>query len=280
MKIKSTILVLFTLIGISGIIITIDGELKCCNHGVVSGYEKYPHKKIDLRQDDVASTKISKMEIKETESIVTESYQKPVGNPKLRPYVIVKNDRIWHPQYPSSYIINDDWVKYYASQLYIGKDGDVFYKYKKGAYDSPVLFSNNYVSDDELFNFPPNGDYWQNPDYYLSHGMRGDCEDFALTMTSMLLSGEISVLENDKFVKKVVPAKVVVGFSNYNHLASQSFRDAWVEYNVYNTTFRAGSPERSDTNSVTFYADFSIPEFDPIYEFSDKIIWRKYTNKF
>ena len=35
--------------------------------------------------------------------------------------------------------------------------------------DEPFL--NNYVSDNDLFNYPANADLWQNADYYLSHGM-------------------------------------------------------------------------------------------------------------
>ncbi len=168
-------------------------------------------------------------------------YPEPTYTPALRQYQINKDHDIWHANDPSSYITPDnEWVKYYASKLYIDYDGRLRYKNKpvplrvdtKGNVlqwtDEP--FINSYVSDDEQFNFPPNADVWVMPEYYLTHGMKDDCDGWMVTVTSMMQSGELSIKENSSFVKKVIPSKAVLGYMG-------SSRDGWSEYKAYNKTF-------------------------------------------
>jgi len=124
-------------------------------------------------------------------------YPEPAYTPPMRPYQINKDHDIWHATDPASYITPDnEWVKYYASKLYIDQDGRLRYK------DRPVQlrvdtqgnvlqwtdepFLNSYVSDDDQFHFPPNADVWVMPEYYLTHGMKDDCDGWMVTVTSMM----------------------------------------------------------------------------------------------
>ena len=114
-------------------------------------------------------------------------YPEPKNVPSLRKFEINKDSdhKIWSAKDPKSYITpHNEWVLHVASQLYVDKDGRIRYKNRPVpwvvSYKGNVIswtdkpFYNSYVSDDELFNFPPNGDLWQNADYYLSHGEKGD----------------------------------------------------------------------------------------------------------
>jgi len=209
-------------------------------------------------------------------------YPKPTNVPSLRQYNINKDSdrKIWSAQNPKSYIIpNDEWVRHVASQLYVEADGRIKYKNKPipwvTSYKGNVVswtdepFSNNYVSDDELFNFPPNGDLWQNADYYLSHGMRGDCEDWSIAITSMMLSGDMSIKENGSYTRQVIPAKVVMGYSGGS-------KDAWTEYNIHGhryisstgTDFDQGVGK--DVSITTFHPISDWDTFVPMYQFTDK----------
>lgn len=215
--------------------------------------------------------------------VINDNYPKPDYVPTLRKYEINKDDDIWRAQDPSSYITPDnEWVKYYASQLYIEKDGSIKYKNDKIPrvinYTGEVLswtnkpFINNYIYDDELFNYPANGDVWQNSDYYLTNGFKGDCEDWSITITSMMLSGEMSVIEqNGKFVKQVIPAKSVIGYM-------MKTRDVWTEYDIYNKTFISStgySDEGYGGNSITTFVDKNERNnLIPIFEFTDKYFRR------
>lgn len=168
-------------------------------------------------------------------------YPEPAYTPPMRPYQINKDHDIWHASDPASYITPDnEWVKYYASKLYIDHDGRLRYK------DRPVplivdtrgnvlqwtdeTFLNSYVSDDDQFHFPPNADVWVMPEYYLTHGMKDDCDGWMVTVTSMMQSGELSVKDNSSFVKTVIPSKAVLGYMGGN-------RDGWTEYKAYGKTF-------------------------------------------
>ena len=169
-------------------------------------------------------------------------YPKPTYIPTLRPYDIDKSHDIWHAKDPSSYITpNNEWVRYYASQLFIDKDGWIKYKNEKvvwyrdlngNLYYTNKSFLNNYVYDWEQFGTGSQGslandDYWANADYYLTYGMKGDCDEWIIAVTSMMLSGEMSVWQDDKLVKQVIPANAVLGYIG-------NVRDGWVEYQVYN----------------------------------------------
>ncbi len=226
-------------------------------------------------------------------------YSKPVNMPSLRQYDINKDGDMWRAQKPQSYITpNDEWVKYIASQLYINEHGRIAYKNRPipllENFDGKILawtdepFFNNYMLDNELFNFPANADLWQNADYYLSHGMRGDCEDWAIAIVSMMSSGEMSLkisrkdYEDDRennsennddnwiYVKQVIPAKVVLGLSGGQ-------RDAWVEYSVYRnryfsstgTIFNQGTGK--DESITTFHSkEECCHQFEPIYQFTSE----------
>lgn len=216
-------------------------------------------------------------------------YQKPTNIPSLRQYEINKDssEKIWHAQKPESYIIpNNEWVKHVASQLYLDRDGRIKYKnvpvpYVK-SYKGDIVswtdepFFNHYVSDDELFNFPANADLWQNADYYLSHGMRGDCEDWSIALVSMFLSGEMSIKDNGSYIRQVIPAKVVLGYSGES-------RDAWTEYSIYGYTYisstgRESNPGTGKEESITtFHPKRDLDQFKPIYQFNDTY-FGKYKN--
>jgi hypothetical protein len=209
-------------------------------------------------------------------------YPRPTNIPLLREYKINKDTgtEIWYAQKPESYIVPDnEWVKYVASQLYIDDIGIIryknmpipFYRDHKGNIlawtDEP--FSNNYFSDDELFDFPANADLWQNADYYLSHGMKGDCEDWAIAITSMMLSGHMSIKENGTYIRQVITAKTVIGYSGKSI-------DAWTEYNVHNkkylsSTGRYGQDGGEYISITTFHHESDWKgQFEPIYQFTNK----------
>lgn len=219
-------------------------------------------------------------------------YPKPTNMPILRDYDINKdsNVEIWHAQDPTSYIIpNNEWVKYVASQLYVDDSGRIKYKNSPVPlvinFDGRVLkwtdkpFVNNYVTDNDLFDYPANADLWQNADYYLSHGMRGDCEDWAISTVSMMLSGEMSIKDNDNgsYVKQVIPAKAVMGKSG-------RYLDSWVEYKIGDKKYLSSTgtmfnPGTGEYESITsFHEEGDWDGFFPIYQFTDKY-FGKYNNK-
>ncbi len=70
------------------------------------------------------------------------------------------------------------------------------------------IVSPTYERDDE----PYIGDYWMNADYYLSNGLVGDCEDFAIGIASILEA-------------KGVPNMIVgrTGINGSGHIYTQYF---------------------------------------------------------
>ena len=207
--------------------------------------------------------------------------------PVMKPYEISKVGDIWHAQEPRSYITpENDWVRYYASRLYIDYDGRLRYKEKpipllsdtKGNVilwtDEP--FMNNYIYDNDQFNYPPNGDVWVTPDYYLTHGMKDDCDGWMVTVTSLMLSGEISVRDNEQFVKKVIPVKAVLGYMD-------GFRDGWVEYQVYGTTFVSTTALaqygiKNEKIPITEFVDMKNKTgVKPVFEFTDNRFEKYYS---
>ncbi|HWR26743.1 MAG TPA: hypothetical protein VN316_02590 [candidate division Zixibacteria bacterium] len=215
------------------------------------------------------------------EAPVELSYPKPGQMPAQRSYQINKNHDIWHAEEPASYITpQNEWVKYYASLLYINYDGRIRYKYIKVPWltdkDGNVIswinrpFLNNYVSDDVQFDHPPNSDMWVMPDYYLTNGMSDDCDGWAVTVASMLQSGELSVLQNQTFIKKIIPAKVVLGYVG-------GYRDAWVEYKAYDKDFftstslvNSGLDGKEKISSTEFTERKNKASAIPVFEFTDK----------
>ena len=179
-------------------------------------------------------------------------YAASAGDGSLRPYDIDKSRDIWMAEDPSSYIIpNNTIVQKYADRLYIDENGWIKYKNETQIWsynlDGSVLytnkvFKNNYTHDYEQFgsgNFAvgEDNDYWVNPDYYLTHGLQGDCEDIALALVSMMRSGNISVVDNGTYTPVVINATLNMGYY-------LGYRHAWVEYDVYDTVFVYSSVEK------------------------------------
>lgn len=208
-------------------------------------------------------------------------YPEPSYIPDMRPYTIYKANDIWYAKHPESYITPDNgWVKHYASLLYIDHDGRIRYKNRpvplevdtKGNVlywmDEPVV--NNYIPDVEQFKSLPDADMWVMPEYYLTHGMKDDCDGWMVTVTSLMLSGEMSVLENGTFIKKVLPAKAVLGYMG-------NYRDGWTEYQAYGKTFltttslvRIGIEGNEKVSSTEFIEKEHKETAKPVFEFTDK----------
>lgn len=108
-----------------------------------------------------------------------------------RPYEIEKIGYIWRAQNGSSYIDYDnDTVQWFIKYTEI-IDGILYYR----GTDNRVVPT--YYPD---FDYE-NSDYWINADYYLSHGLTGDCEDYAIAIASILEA-------------KDIPNMIVGGFQN------------------------------------------------------------------
>jgi hypothetical protein len=237
-----------------------------------------PEPELPVMVASEASPQVQDPEPAEIPDIETQ-YPEPTFTPAMRSYQINKDHDIWHASDPASYITPDnEWVKYYASKLYIDYDGRLRYKNKpvplrvdtKGNVlqwtDEP--FINSYVSDDEQFNFPPNADVWVMPEYYLTHGMKDDCDGWMVTVTSMMQSGELSIKDNSSFTKTVIPSKAVLGYMG-------GYRDGWTEYKAYNKTFltttaivNAGFNEKKSATEFIEKKDKTTAR--PIFEIDNK----------
>lgn len=121
-----------------------------------------------------------------------ETTLKPMGR-------LNRTNHILYPEDAASYIIpENEVVKWYAENTVLTDDA-LLWK-QNGC---PVTFK--YETDDELFNYPPDNDSWQNADYYLANDRIGDCEDFSLAFVSILEAKGISaevigvLLINDRY---------------------------------------------------------------------------------
>lgn len=197
--------------------------------------------------------------------------KKPENIPQLREYDIDKSSDLWKAKNPESYIIPyNEWVIYYASQLFIDENGIVRWIEKdEKDWENPP-FTVTYISDKDF----PNADYWQNPDYYLYGGMKGDCEDFGLALTSMMLSGEMSVIKNGKLIKEKISAKTVGG---YIHL-EKTYRHIWTEYTINQKTYIGEVGYDPGTgSSLTYYRLKEEEKYRvPFDEFTDKYYRKVY----
>ena len=97
-----------------------------------------------------------------------------------------RNNHILYPKDASSYIIPENEVVTWYAENTVLTDDALLWKHNGSA----VEFK--YQTDDNLFNYPLDGDMWQNPDYYLANGATGDCEDFSLAFASILEAKGIS----------------------------------------------------------------------------------------
>lgn len=235
-----------------------------------------------------ATSPIATPEVPTTVTITPSEEPKPDYIPTLRKYEINKDNDIWKAQDPSSYIEPDnEWVKYYADKLFVDTDGRIKYKNEEHAvvryldgsvdYDNK-LFENNYVTLRDYFGRDiANNDYWINADYYLYNGQRGICSSWMIAVTSMLLSGETSTKQDNKFIKQVIPAKAFLGYSGSN-------KDGWIEYEVYGKRFLSTTglikenPFFDDMVSYTVFGNVSEEyknrHIIPVFEFTDKYFRR------
>jgi hypothetical protein len=97
-----------------------------------------------------------------------------------------RNNHILYPEDASSYIIPENEVVTWYAENTVLTDDALLWKHNGSA----VEFK--YQTDNALFDNPPDGDMWQNPDYYLANGATGDCEDFSLAFASILEAKGIS----------------------------------------------------------------------------------------
>lgn len=175
---------------------------------------------------------------------------------------------------PQKYIMPDnEVVKYVASFLDITTpNGALEWKYPNPSVQTEGSFINKYVTDNKQFNYPPNGDKWQNPDYYLANGLKnnglfqGDCEDAAFAIASILES-------------KNVPTKLVGG---YFIVKGQRYRDIIVEYKINGTYYRyfgAGAPTVIFIERTIFeqhYQEWKGLSFDPVLMWDKKTYYESY----
>ncbi len=118
---------------------------------------------------------------------------------------------------PQKYIMPDNSVvKYYGQYLMINDRGELEWV-SGNPFGLYGLFINHYEQNYSGYN-----DYWENPDYYLTHGRVGDCAASAFAVASILES-------------KGVKTKIVGGWLTYN---SQRVRDWIVEYKINSIYYR------------------------------------------
>lgn len=126
----------------------------------------------------------------------------------------------------SSYIIPDnEVVQWYANNTVLTDDA-LLWKHD----NSLVEF--NYVTDNDLFENLTNGDMWQNPDYYLSHKRRGDCEDFSVAYASILEAKGISA--------QVVGVKLINGMYHWVVQYQYNNRTNYADINRNSVIIRHG----------------------------------------
>lgn len=167
---------------------------------------------------------------------------------------------------PQKYIMpNNEVVQYVASIMTINEKGRLLWE--KCPFGGCGIFDNNYVSDDEQFGHPPKGDYWVNPDYYFLNRIRGDCEDSAFAVASVLEA-------------KGIRTKIVGGYTGDAHV-----RDWVVEYKINGTYYRYyGGIFYSviDTNGaqgeVGFKKRDTYVDFSPVVMFGRDTYYQDYTD--
>ena len=207
-------------------------------------------------------------------------YPKPDYTPGNREYTIMQRGDLIVALDPSSYVTPENvWVKWQASQLYINEDGQIKYK------DTPVpylvdqkgnvllwtddLFINEYSFDIYGSNLNRNNIPWLMPEYYITQNRTGVCSAWANTVSSLMLSGEMSVYQDGELKKQVIPAKTVVGYAGEQ-------RDAWVEYKVYERVWRSSTGiienPYGEVTSVTTFAELKTvsSRLKPVFEFDNK----------
>ena len=114
----------------------------------------------------------------QTPPIITAHLTLPFHNDTLPASpTFVTNNTILYPTNAPSYITpHHPIVQWYANYTLLTSSG-LIWKHNK----TPLTY--NYQTDSSLFNTI---DTWQNPAYYLTHNLTGDCEDFSLAYSSIL----------------------------------------------------------------------------------------------
>ncbi len=162
-------------------------------------------------------------------------------------YQVDKSSDIWHPVNASNWITPDNpTVNLIAKGLYLDDLGQLRYKHLQviQCWDCwgkewwvDFTFQNNYVYDMNAYG----EDYWLMPEAYLKNGFKGDCEDWAVTVASIMLSGNLTY-HNQPIT---IPAKVVSGY-----LGDQ--RDTWVQYPFNNQTYVSTTASISGISSTIY----------------------------
>jgi hypothetical protein len=189
---------------------------------------------------------------------------------EMRQYNISKSHDFWMSNEPLTYVTpNDSSVSILAGQLCIDDDGHINYINQSvpylANYDGTILqwmqkpFETTYVGDDDLFNHPANGDYWQMPNYYIANGLKGDCEDFSITVVSMMLSGNMTV----NGTKQIVNSSVVMGYHG-------QIRHTWVQYDVNGKTHTIDTIQYKDGYGIISSITVYDRQYRGIYQFTDK----------
>lgn len=111
-----------------------------------------------------------------------------------RPYEISKEFRFWHAIDSPSYIDPNHEVVQWFNRHTEMIEGVLTYD------KTEFRLTSKYDTDFDLFD---KKDHWINADYYLSHGLNGDCEDFAIALASILET-------------KKIPNMIVAGFAKNN----------------------------------------------------------------
>lgn len=130
----------------------------------------------------------------------------------IRPYNMTKTGTVWRAINGSSYIDpTHEVVQWYVRNTILNETGLYYLDGKMVKFD--------YYPD---FGYE-NEDYWLNADYYLSHGLEGDCEDFTI--------GIASIME----AKRIPNMLVMTSKYNSNHMYLEYFYNG--KYYVANTKY-------------------------------------------
>lgn len=93
-----------------------------------------------------------------------------------KPYEVEEVNDIWIIKDISSYIDSEhEVVQWFVRNTEMNNE-ILYYK------NTDIRVVPKYYSDSEYVN----NDYWQNADYYLSHGLVGDCEDYVIAIAYIL----------------------------------------------------------------------------------------------
>ena len=153
-------------------------------------------------------------------------------------------------QNPTDYITPDNpTVQSYADTLYLDDAGELRY------IDNGTLMQLTYMLD--RIQFPESRltrwEHWIQADAYILNGRVGDCDDSAIAVTSMMRSGNLSVINNGEFVQTYINATTRIGLY-YSNNKSKWVNHAWVEYDNEIYSFGGGY------NSSAFITKFIVTE--------------------